>query len=124
MRMRIIICTLCIFGFGSSMAQQAILAPLTVEKIMQDPRWMGVSPSNMRWSIDGTQLLFDWNKEDLPYSQIYAYTIKTGELKQLNETEKAELLPRFGVFNTAKTKYLYQKNGDLYLFDLKTKKIA
>ena len=104
------------------MAQQAILAPLTVEKIMQDPRWMGVSPSNMRWSIDGTQLLFDWNKEDLPYSQIYAYTIKTGELKQLNETEKAELLPRFGVFNTAKTKYLYQKNGDLSLFDLKTKK--
>jgi hypothetical protein len=31
-------------------AQQ--LAPLTVEEIMRDPKWIGVAPSNLTWAED------------------------------------------------------------------------
>lgn len=37
-------------------AQQ--LAPLTVEKIMRDQRWIGVSPSGFHWSADSKTLFF------------------------------------------------------------------
>ncbi|MEY4930785.1 MAG: hypothetical protein RI909_1509, partial [Bacteroidota bacterium] len=46
----------------SAFAQQ--LAPLTVEKIMRDPKWIGVAPSNLNWSDDGKQLYFSWNPEN------------------------------------------------------------
>src|SRR5687768_16223431 len=39
------------------------LAPLTVEKIMRDPKWIGVYPSNISWSEDGKQVYFNWNPE-------------------------------------------------------------
>src|SRR5882724_7365814 len=36
---------------------------LTVEKIMQDPKWIGTSPSDPYWSRDGKYLFFNWNPE-------------------------------------------------------------
>ncbi|MEN9600268.1 MAG: hypothetical protein RL596_2592, partial [Bacteroidota bacterium] len=35
--------------------------PLTVEKIMSDPRWIGTSPSNAFWSNDNKTVFFSWN---------------------------------------------------------------
>src|SRR5450756_1561106 len=37
--------------------------PLTVEKIMQDPKWIGTSPSAPYWSRDGKYLFFNWNPD-------------------------------------------------------------
>jgi len=34
------------------------LETLTVEKIMRDPKWMGVSPSNIHWSVDSKKVSF------------------------------------------------------------------
>ena len=31
----------------------AQLSPLTVNKIMRDPKWIGTSPSNLQWTADG-----------------------------------------------------------------------
>ena len=49
-----------IYSFGQP------LAPLTVEKIMRRPTWMGVAPSNVFWSEDGKQLFFNWNPDKGP----------------------------------------------------------
>ncbi|HEY1007570.1 MAG TPA: hypothetical protein VGD92_10320, partial [Sphingobacteriaceae bacterium] len=48
---------------GISVGQAQELGRLTVEKIMRDPRWMGVSPSGVKWDLNSSTLYFDWNPE-------------------------------------------------------------
>jgi hypothetical protein len=38
--------------------QMQVFAQLTVEKIMRDPVWIGISPSEVRWSEDSKQIYF------------------------------------------------------------------
>ncbi|MDZ4710385.1 MAG: hypothetical protein SH818_18445, partial [Saprospiraceae bacterium] len=45
----------------SLITAQTLLSPLTIEKIMRDPRWIGTSPSNIRWSPDNKFIYFNWN---------------------------------------------------------------
>jgi len=53
-------------------------AQLTVEKIMEDPKWIGSSPSAPQWSADGQQLFFRWNPKKDKLDSLY--TISIGEL--------------------------------------------
>jgi dipeptidyl aminopeptidase/acylaminoacyl peptidase len=38
--------------------------PLTIDSIMRGPALVGQAPRNLRWSTDGSQLLFQWAKPD------------------------------------------------------------
>ena len=39
----------------------AFAQSLTVEKIMRDPKWMGVAPSGAFWGEDSRAIYFNWN---------------------------------------------------------------
>ncbi|MBC6491827.1 prolyl oligopeptidase family serine peptidase [Flavihumibacter stibioxidans] len=100
---------------------QASLAPLTVEKIMKDPRWMGTQPSNLQWGADGTTLYFDWNPENALADSLYYITMDNRVPRKATPMQKKDLLPaRNLVYNHARTQYLYTKEGDLYLTEVKT----
>jgi dipeptidyl aminopeptidase/acylaminoacyl peptidase len=61
--------TFCLFLFvvyNSLLAQS-----LTVEKIMQDPKWMGNFPDDVEWSIDSKYILFDYNPQNNPSDSVY-----------------------------------------------------
>ncbi len=96
-------------------AQQ--LAPLTVEKIMRDPKWIGVAPSNFFWSEDSKQIYFQWNPEKFPGDSLYTVT-----LTNLNPTKVSPAirrqLPSFGQYNQARTKKVFEKSGDIFLLDV------
>jgi len=57
--MKKILLPLLLLTAVATSAQQ--LGKLTVEKIMRDPKWIGTSPSNPMWSVDGNLLFFNWN---------------------------------------------------------------
>src|SRR5690606_30781460 len=59
------------FSLSISLLQAQSLAPLSVEKIMRDPKWMGVSPSNIGWSEDSRTLYFKWNPENEEQDALY-----------------------------------------------------
>jgi dipeptidyl aminopeptidase/acylaminoacyl peptidase len=100
-------------------AQQ--LAPLTVEKIMRDPKWIGVSPANFFWSEDGKQIYFQWNPENLPGDSLY--TISLTNLSPVKVTPQVRRhLPSFGQYNLTRTKKVFEKNGDLFLLDVSSGK--
>src|SRR5215831_16479214 len=61
--------------YPSIIFSQETLAPLTVEKIMRDAKWMGTSPSNPYWSEDGKYLLFNWNPEKAVSDSLYYITL-------------------------------------------------
>jgi hypothetical protein len=69
------------FGFAQT---------LTVEKIMRDPKWIGVSPSNAFWSLDSKNVFFNWNPQNNVSDSVYSYAIGGSEPQKTNyfETQK------------------------------------
>ncbi|WP_316735557.1 S9 family peptidase [Pedobacter aquatilis] len=101
-------------------AQQ--IAPLTVEKIMRDPKWMGTSPTNFRWTADSKTLYFNWNPENKTKEELYKISaIATKPLKTVDK-EDEKLLSLNYVHNKDKSLGLVEKSGDIYLQNFKTKK--
>jgi dipeptidyl aminopeptidase/acylaminoacyl peptidase len=92
----------------------AQLAPLTVEKIMRDPKWMGVAPSSPYWSEDGTKVYFLWNPEKAPGDSLYEYTLGTRQMRKVPTLERRDLTTPAGTYNRARTQKVYAKHGDLY----------
>lgn len=113
---RIIVFLLILFSVSAT-------AQLTVEKIMQDPKWMGTSPANISWSYDSKYIYFNWNPDRNISDSVYAYSLATKEIAKLkyNEAQYAFALAN-GNYNTAKTQFVFLYKGDVFLFDMKTNK--
>jgi Tol biopolymer transport system component len=110
---------LLLIGYSAS-AQQ--LAPLTVEKIMRDPKWIGVAPSNVFWSEDGKQLFFSWNPERNQGDSLYSISLTSRTPAKVNAVARRTMPSQNGNYNRAHTKKVYEKAGDIYLLDLLTAK--
>lgn len=102
---------------GSAAMAQTSLAPLTVEKIMRDPKWMGSSPSNPRWSDDGKFLYFDWNPDKAPSDSTYYITLTNKTPVKATVEEKEEMSSGNYRYNLNRTAYTYAKDGDIYYSD-------
>ncbi len=100
------------------------LAPLTVEKIMRDPKWMGSSPSNLQWAADGNTLYFNWNPDKAPSDSFYYITsqdhkpVKATVLKKQNLLWETDM-----VYNNNRTAVTYSRNGDIFYKELRTGKM-
>lgn len=93
---------------------------LTIEKIMRDSKWMGTSPSNIFWSEDGSQIYFTWNRTQAKEDSLFSYNLKDGSITALGLEVRKNLVPQYGSYNKSKTKKLFERNGDIFLFDIKT----
>lgn len=112
---------LTLFLFSAIYQTQAQeLGKLSVDKIMRDPVWMGISPSNVQWSADSKTVYFQWASANEKKSSWYFITIGNKTPQKLSQ--EAEItLPSFrGTLNEAKTKKLYEKNGDIFILDIKS----
>lgn len=94
---------------------------LTVEKIMQDPKWIGTSPSNVFWHYNSKQLYFDWNPEQQTSDSAYRYTLG-GSAPEKASYKDARLQTAIsnGVYNKQHTLLAYAYRGDVYRLDIKT----
>jgi dipeptidyl aminopeptidase/acylaminoacyl peptidase len=103
----------------SLQAQQ--LGQLTVQKIMRDPKWMGVSPSNYRWSEDSKTIFFSWNPENKEKDQAYKVNVLSNK-PELTDDAAAEKAAGINyTYNKDKSWGLIEKGGDIYLFNSKSK---
>src|ERR1700748_2743809 len=99
------------------------LGTLTIEKIMRDPKWIGTSPSNIRWSDDSKKIYFKWNPENVDRDQLYAITPSDLKPAKVGIDEQRAMVPEYGDWNKKHTLKVFEKNGDLWLYDLKTDKV-
>ena len=95
------------------------LEKLTVEKIMSDPKWMGTSPENIRWSDDSRKIYFNWNPENGDRSLMYAITTGNYTPQKISLNERKALIGN-GVWNKRHTVKLFERNGDIFLSDVKS----
>lgn len=107
---------------GATGAHAQDSAKLTVEKIMKDQKWLGTSPSGYRWSADSKKVYFDWNPENKDKSQLYQVAVTGGKPVKAAEKESDNDFFQEYTYNQAHTLGLYESSGDLYLYDVKSKK--
>ena len=99
------------------------LGKLTVEKIMRDPEWMGTSPANISWSYDSKYIYFNWNPEKAITDSLY-YVSKENLVPQKTSYQQRQSLLRKRdiTYNSNRTVYVYDKDGDIFMADAKTGK--
>lgn len=105
-----------LFHFAAS-AQK--LDSLSVEKIMRDPKWIGVSPSAVFWGEDSKNVYFSWNPDKNKSDSLYAVSVEGKQVTKVGSAQRRSLAPQ-GEYNKNKTLKLYEKYGDIFLLDLKT----
>lgn len=107
---------------GAVEAQQQNNSPLSVEKIMRDPAtWIGTSPSNVFWSEDSKKIYFSWNPEGNRRDSLYSVSANGSNLQKVSAQERRALPGMWGArYNRANTQKVFEKNGDIFLLDLKS----
>ncbi len=98
-----------------------IPSKLSIEKIMQGEKFIGTSPSNIRWSEDGSEILFDWNLEKNLGDSLYAYSLTTHKTTKVSPAKRRAIPSQFGIYNRDHTLKLYTKDGDIFLYTLKNR---
>jgi dipeptidyl aminopeptidase/acylaminoacyl peptidase len=100
------------------------LETLTVEKIMRDPKWIGTSPSNIRWSDDSKKVYFNWNSEKADQAELYSITPNDTKPQKVNLDERKALSSANGSWNKKHTIKLFEKNGDIFFSDIVKGKVV
>ena len=103
-------------------AEAQTLNSLTVEKIMRDPKWIGVAPGNPFWSEDGKQLYFNWNPDKHVGDSLYFITPTSRIPQKVSPAQRRALPSRNGSYNRLQNKKAFERNGDLFLLDITTGK--
>jgi dipeptidyl aminopeptidase/acylaminoacyl peptidase len=119
--MKKLITLLLLASCTGSFAQK--LETLTIEKIMRDPKWIGVSPSNVHWGDDSKKIFFNWNPANAERDELFAITPDNIKPLKVGIDEQKTMAPQGGVWNKKHTLKVYEKNGDIWLADPKTGKV-
>ncbi|MFY0254362.1 prolyl oligopeptidase family serine peptidase [Chitinophaga sp. 30R24] len=102
-------------------AQQ--VTPLTVEKIMRDPKWIGTSPDNIFWGEDNRTVYFSWNPDQQLSDSLYYADIKNTSPRKTAPEERALITAKAnGAYNRNRSLLTYSYQGDIYLLQVKTGK--
>ncbi len=113
---------LCFLAFLCLQISNAQTSELSVEKIMQDPEWMGTFPSNVSWGAHSENIYFQYNPEKNPSDSLYRININAPKkIEKVSWQEEDKLLPRQGDFNSSRTKKVFTRNGKIFLYDLRKK---
>lgn len=93
---------------------------LDVNTIMQDPKtWLGSSPQDIFWSEDSKWIYFGWNPEAADTDSLYKISINGGEPAKLTRLERLQIPTPEGTYSRNYQTKLFERNGDIYLYDTK-----
>lgn len=118
MKKSILLIFLMLAGLQITFAQQS---ELSVDKIMQDPQWMGTFPDNIKWGAESENIYFDYNLQHEPSDSLYKINIHNPEkIEKVSSKEKMGLVPKEGDLNNSRSKKIYLNKGKLMLFDVRS----
>lgn len=108
-------------GYGFLLNAQT--STLSVEKIMQNPKWMGTFPSEIKWDDQSTHIYFNYNRDNDPSDSLYRIALNNKNvIEKVNWKTQKELVPFGGNYNNNKTQKVYVNSNTLKIYDISTKK--
>ena len=107
-----------LFGSPALYAQQ--LGTLTVEKIMRDPKWMGVAPANIQWDENSRNIYFNWNPENADTDGLYQISLQKRNPEIVANISRRNLDRGTLIYSRDRSKVLFERSGDLVLKNITT----
>lgn len=102
-------------------SQSTNQSELSLDEIMKGEQFVGVSPTNIFWSEDSQSIYFKWNPELEPITSLYKYDLATEEIEKVTPEEEKNLSnARDYDYNADKSKKVYTKHGDIYMYNRDT----
>jgi dipeptidyl aminopeptidase/acylaminoacyl peptidase len=121
----LLLASVFLLALSTASSQQQITPSrgwLTVDTIMRDPAWIGVSPSGVFWSENGEQVFFNWRTQGDKDDSLYVVSAKGGTPRRVTLEERKNLPGRGGFTTKDKTKKIYSKSGDIFILDIRSGK--
>ena len=100
---------------GSTLTYAQQLGTLTVEKIMRDPKWMGVAPSNIQWDDNSRNIYFNWNPQNEVTEPLYQISIQKRIPEKAAEITRRNLDRGSIAYSRDRSKAVFERSGDLVL---------
>ncbi|UII22540.1 S9 family peptidase [Fulvivirga ligni] len=94
---------------------------LSIPEIMQGEDFVGYLPERVQWSPDGKFIYFSWNPDKEITRSLYKVDVATGKIDKVS-TEEQKSRAYIGQYNEDRSRMVYDKNGDIFLYDTKTNK--
>lgn len=90
---------------------------LSLDSIMKGYDYIGHSPNMPYWNPDSQTLYFTWKPDSLGVEATYALTLD-GQIRPLPFSEIRSIPSSAIQYSSDYTQGVYQKNGDLFLYDI------
>ncbi|HEY8011567.1 MAG TPA: prolyl oligopeptidase family serine peptidase [Rudaea sp.] len=109
------------FVFSSAIAQPA---PLTLEKIMADPDWIGAPVQNAYWSTDGRTVYYSLKRTGVPIDDLHRIDLADARDSVVDGAAMAAADAANAKFDAAGTHAAFVRNGDIFVRDLASGRLS
>lgn len=92
---------------------------LSVEKIMSDTVYIGEVPDDLQWSRNSDSLFFRWKPFGQEKSGWFGMSMKDKKPKRLLREKGSVLEKNQGSFSKNRERFLFERNGDIFLTEVK-----
>lgn len=82
---------------------------------MSDPKWMGLSPTNIQWDESGKTVYFNWNPEAEENDGLYQISPQNPKPVKVSDQLKKSLERGLLTYSQDRSKVLFERNGDIVL---------
>jgi dipeptidyl aminopeptidase/acylaminoacyl peptidase len=93
-------------------------AELTLEGIMADPDWIGSAVEAPFWSADGSAVYYRLKRKGSPLRDAHRVALGDGKDSVLSPVEMADADAGAGVYDNARHRAAFVRNGDVFVRDL------
>lgn len=98
----------------------AAVEPLTLERIMSHPDWIGNPPEDAYWADDGTAVYYERKRDGEERRDLWRLDLSTGKAETVADADRGTVDARGGELSRDGRLKVYVRRGDVYLKDLTT----
>ncbi len=94
--------------------------PLTLDRIMADPDWIGPAVEQHWWSWDGRSALYTRKREGASSRDLWTVPVAGGAPVRVDDAARAGLDAANPVYDATRARMAFVRNGDLFVRDLRS----
>lgn len=107
-----------------ALAMPVIAAPIPLEQIMAEPSWIGAPVEGSYWALDGGSVFYRLQRDSSAIRDLHRINVSDGVDRLVTPQELTDLDAPGAVFNTARTRAAFIRNGDVFVRDLATHRLT
>ncbi|MGY0561561.1 S9 family peptidase [Luteimonas sp. A277] len=104
--------------FASSLAAQPAQA-LTLDRVMDDPDWIGPPVEQAWWALDGSRAYYTLKREGSPIRDTWMQDLASRQPTLMEGAARAEIDGMQPVYDATRARAAFIRNGDVFVRDLR-----